>query len=41
VPLLTAAAASLALVVFSKRRLMVSETFPEVMRVPVLRALFA
>jgi O-antigen/teichoic acid export membrane protein len=41
VPLLTAGASSLALVVFSKRRLMVSETFPEVMRVPVLRALLA
>jgi O-antigen/teichoic acid export membrane protein len=36
-----AAAASLLLLVASKRMLMVTETFPEVMRVPLIRMLFA
>jgi O-antigen/teichoic acid export membrane protein len=36
-----AAAASLLLFVASKRMLMVTETFPEVMRVPLIRMLFA
>jgi O-antigen/teichoic acid export membrane protein len=39
--LLLSAAASLLLLIASKRTLMVTETFPEVMRVPLLRALFA
>ena len=40
-PLVLAAAASLLLLVASKRVLMVTETFPEVMRVPLIRLLFA
>jgi len=36
-----AAAASLLLLVASKRMLMVTETFPEVRRVPLIRMLFA
>jgi O-antigen/teichoic acid export membrane protein len=40
-PLVLAAAASLLLMVASKRVLMVTETFPEVMRVPLIRLLFA
>lgn len=39
--LIMAGAASLLLLVASKRMLMVTETFPEVMRVPLIRMLFA
>lgn len=39
--LVLAAVASLLLLVSSKRRLMVTETFPEVRRVPLIRLLFA
>jgi hypothetical protein len=41
VPLVLAAAVSLALVLTSRHTLRVAETFPEVRRVPLLRALFA
>ena len=40
-PLVLAAATSLLLLVSSKRMLMVTETFPEVRRVPLIRMLFA
>lgn len=40
-PLALAAAVSLLLIVSSKRMLMVTETFPEVRRVPLIRMLFA